>query len=189
MSDVENSEDERRRLSIGGSLKKKALNASSNLTHSLKKRGKRKVEHRASSFTIEDVRDEEEERPFLKARKFDTEKAIHMWAEMLQWRKEFGADTILEDFDFEELDEVLSYYPQGYHGVDRQGSPIYIERLGKVDPNKLMNITTVDRYIKYHVQEFERAFLDKYQGMLLHRMTLPLRPLSLAISLIISLIA
>ncbi|VAH37703.1 unnamed protein product [Triticum turgidum subsp. durum] len=61
-SDVENSEDERRRLSIGGSLKKKALNASSKLTHSLKKRGKRKVEHRASSFTIEDVRDEEEER-------------------------------------------------------------------------------------------------------------------------------
>lgn len=60
-SDVENSEDERRRLSIG-SLKKKALNASNKLTHSLKKRGKRKVEHRASSFTIEDVRDEQEER-------------------------------------------------------------------------------------------------------------------------------
>jgi len=155
-SDVENSEDERRRLSIG-SLKKKALNASNKLTHSLKKRGKRKVEHRASSFTIEDVRDEQEERAvftfqqellnrnllpdkhndyhlllrlvhheycthwnlqwiapyqhktdscnstflwyiwrFLKARKFDTEKAIQMWSEMLQWRKEFGADTILE---------------------------------------------------------------------------------------------
>lgn len=60
-SDVENSEDERRRLSIG-SLKKKALNASNKITHSLKKRGKRKVEHRSSSFTIEDVRDEQEER-------------------------------------------------------------------------------------------------------------------------------
>jgi hypothetical protein len=60
-SDVDNSEDERKRLSIG-SLKKKALNASNKLTHSLKKRGKRKVEHRASSFTIEDVRDEQEER-------------------------------------------------------------------------------------------------------------------------------
>ncbi|ONM38986.1 Phosphatidylinositol/phosphatidylcholine transfer protein SFH13, partial [Zea mays] len=57
---------------------------------------------------------------FLEDRKFDSEKAMQMWWEMMRWRKEFGADTVLEDFEFDELDDVLQYYPQGYHGIDRE---------------------------------------------------------------------
>lgn len=59
-SDFENLEDERRRSGIGV-LKKKAKNASNKFTRSLKKRGKRRIDYRVPSVSIEDARDAKEE--------------------------------------------------------------------------------------------------------------------------------
>uniref|UniRef100_A0A0E0IPY0 Uncharacterized protein n=1 Tax=Oryza nivara TaxID=4536 RepID=A0A0E0IPY0_ORYNI len=65
---------------------------------------------------------------------------MQMWAEMLRWRKEIGAYAILE----ESYVLVVRSSEQEYYGVDREGQPVYIKRLGKINPNKLMQITTVD---------------------------------------------
>ncbi|KAG5017999.1 hypothetical protein JHK85_024135 [Glycine max] len=183
----ETSEDEWRK-SRTRSLRRKAMTASTRLAYSLRKRNTRVANSDFASIFIEDVRDANEEKSvnsfcqvlltrdllpnshddyhemlrFLKARKFDIDKKVQMWADMLHWRKEYGVDSILQEFVYKEYEEVQCYYPHGYHGVDKEGQPVYIERLGKVEPSKLMSVTTVDRFLKYHVQGFEKMFKEKF---------------------------
>ncbi|CAM0882287.1 unnamed protein product [Alopecurus aequalis] len=114
-SDEDNSEGDKKTKK--GSFKKRAISAGNNFRHSLKRKSKKKSDNLVS---IEDIRDVQEvetverfrrclldggllpERHddyhmmlrFLKARKFDIEKAKHMWSEMLRWRNEFGVDNI-----------------------------------------------------------------------------------------------
>ncbi|KAL2987489.1 hypothetical protein AAZX31_11G031800 [Glycine max] len=94
---------------------------------------------------------------FLRMRDFDMSKSKEMFQNYLKWRKDFRVDVLPKEFNFTEYDEVKKCYPHGYHGVDRYGRPVYIERIGMVDLNNLGQVTTFERFIKHHVSEQEKT--------------------------------
>ncbi|KAK7367789.1 hypothetical protein VNO80_09807 [Phaseolus coccineus] len=94
---------------------------------------------------------------FLRMRDFDMSKSKEMFQNYLKWRNEFRVDLLPKEFNFTEYNEVKNCYPHGYHGVDRYGRPLYIERIGMVDLNKLGQVTTFERFIKHHVSEQEKT--------------------------------
>jgi hypothetical protein len=65
-----------------------------------------------------------------------------MFEEMIKWRKDDGIDDIRVTYDYPELPQVQPLYPMTYHGTSKAGLPIYIERLGSLDPAKLFTVTT-----------------------------------------------
>ncbi|KAF9000746.1 CRAL-TRIO domain-containing protein [Cyathus striatus] len=98
---------------------------------------------------------------FLRARKFDVPLAKEMIVGAEKWRKEFGVDDIVKNFDFKEKAEVDKYYPQFYHKIDKEGRPIYVERLGKLDVKALYSITTVERQLQRLVYEYEKFLTER----------------------------
>ncbi|CAJ2650496.1 unnamed protein product [Trifolium pratense] len=99
---------------------------------------------------------------FLRMNDFDMMISKELFLNYLKWRKEFRVDMIHKEFKFTEYTEVKKCYPHGYHGVDRCGRPVYIERIGMIDINKLWQVTTNERFIKYHVSEQEKTLQVRY---------------------------
>ncbi|KAL4423649.1 hypothetical protein ABPG75_000950 [Micractinium tetrahymenae] len=95
-------------------------------------------------------------RRFLRARKHNIYKAKVMILDTLNWRKEANVDTVLTDFHFHEKDQFNKWYPEGFYGVDREGRPIYVQQPGKMDTDQLWKFTTLERCVRYHLQQQER---------------------------------
>ncbi|KAK4692842.1 hypothetical protein P7C71_g4436, partial [Lecanoromycetidae sp. Uapishka_2] len=73
---------------------------------------------------------------FLRARKFNVELAKQMFIDCEKWRKEFGVDDLVQNFDYKEKPKVFEYYPQYYHKIDK--------------------ITTGERMLQNLVVEYEK---------------------------------
>ncbi|EFJ43035.1 hypothetical protein VOLCADRAFT_66295 [Volvox carteri f. nagariensis] len=92
---------------------------------------------------------------FLKARQWDVQRAATMYQNMVKWRTDQRTDHLYETFTFPEREQVLRHYPHFYHKIDKYGRPVYIELLGQTDPAKILEATTLDRLMHYHICDWE----------------------------------
>ena len=98
---------------------------------------------------------------FVKARKGHLDDVLVMVKNHIAWYKDFGVANIME-FRFSELELFRKVYPHGYHGVDRLGRPVYIERYSNMDSDYLYGITTLERISKYWVRGYEHLLYDRF---------------------------
>eukprot|EP01023_Acetabularia_acetabulum_P043578 TRINITY_DN4355_c0_g1_i1.p1 TRINITY_DN4355_c0_g1~~TRINITY_DN4355_c0_g1_i1.p1 ORF type:complete len:313 (-),score=26.03 TRINITY_DN4355_c0_g1_i1:196-1134(-) len=100
---------------------------------------------------------------FLKARGWDVQKASEQYIAMIEWREGQNVDQLRsQGYSYPELPQVKQFYPHFYHKIDRFGRPLYIERLGMLQTSQLLKVTTMDRFITYHIWCWERLKRDKF---------------------------
>jgi len=92
---------------------------------------------------------------YLRARKWDVALAKKMLLDREQWRADFQLDKLMREFNFTEKKEVDKYYPQYYHKTDKDGRPVYVEKLGFLNLTELTKITSQERQIQQLVYEYE----------------------------------
>ena len=71
-----------------------------------------------------------------------------MFDNHIKWRNENNIDGIINDFKFDEKVQSLEYNPRGYVGVDKVGLPVFVERFGYLQFDKLFEITTEERHLR-----------------------------------------
>nr|GLL36834.1 patellin-6 [Ipomoea trifida] len=96
---------------------------------------------------------------FLRARDFKVGDALHMLEKCVGWRKEFGADDVVEeDLGFKELEGVVAYM----NGFDRQGHPVCYNAYGVFKDREMYERIFGDdeklqRFLRWRVQVLERG--------------------------------
>ena len=99
---------------------------------------------------------------FCRARKFVLADVQLMFTNHIAWREKEQIDGLHLDWDFPERPQVEEIYPRGYHGLDKLGRPLYIERIGTLDIPKLWTVTTEERMLREFAASFESLFYWLY---------------------------
>mmetsp|Transcript_43064 Transcript_43064/g.58807 ORF Transcript_43064/g.58807 Transcript_43064/m.58807 type:complete len:429 (-) Transcript_43064:77-1363(-) len=106
---------------------------------------------------------------YMRRTKFDLRKTCTLFREMLAWRQEYGTDEIYEKLSkmetldasqFPHAEKIQPFYPILFtSNLSRDGHPLLIELLGKLDPAALMQAVTLDELLAFHVHCVEAIAL------------------------------
>ncbi|KAL5720891.1 Patellin-6 [Ranunculus cassubicifolius] len=96
---------------------------------------------------------------FLRARDFKVSEALVMLEKCLSWRKEFGAENVIdEELGFKELEGVVAYM----HSYDREGHPVCYNAYGVFKDKEMYEKYFGDeeklkKFLKWRVQVLEKG--------------------------------
>ncbi|GAU17159.1 hypothetical protein TSUD_177890 [Trifolium subterraneum] len=96
---------------------------------------------------------------FLRARDFKVNDAFNMLVKCLVWRKEFGAENVVdEDLGFKELEGVVAFT----HGFDREGHPVCYNHYGVFKDKDMFerifgDEDKLNKFLRWRVQVLEKG--------------------------------
>jgi len=99
---------------------------------------------------------------FSRARGGAPTAAAAMYTAAAEWRTQSRVATLPERFSFPEHELVQSAWAHGYHKTDKQGRPVYIDRIGCADLDTLFKVTTAERIAEEHLYEWEVLLNERF---------------------------
>ena len=111
---------------------------------------------------------------FLRARKFNLNKATEMLNAYIEFRKKYPYDKVMKT-PIAEFDLIYKHYACGYCHYDFDGNLVVIDEVAKSDPEKIFECVTEDQIIKFLIQKHERMiylvmpFLSRYHNKRIDR--------------------
>ncbi|KAI0643093.1 CRAL/TRIO domain-containing protein [Trametes meyenii] len=69
---------------------------------------------------------------FLRARRFDPQKAMKQFADAEAWRKKHNVDTLYATFPVDEFERARRFYPRWTGRRDKNGLPVYVYRIASL---------------------------------------------------------
>lgn len=98
---------------------------------------------------------------FLRARGFNVNKAFDMLKEDCRWRIEQNMHIVRSQSAREllqcDLETVYRYFPTWLQGYDYQYRPVAWRQFGKFEIWSLLQVTTMERLVRFHAWESEQA--------------------------------